>query len=120
LEPVVLHHAIEAQERQEASVLLHPEQLPEVQVSLVAFFENRELKCCPLMVLNRLLEPLAGMVSAICGENVVVPSGKDLNGLSDVDLASWKTSETIDSSSDIKRLELFGRVVTEMDHWPWL
>jgi len=91
----VLHRVVETQKWQEAPILLHPEQLPEVQVSLFAFFENRELKFCPLMVLNRLLEPLVGMVSAICGETVVVPSGKDLNGLSDVDLASWKTSVRI-------------------------
>ena len=120
LEPAVLLHAVETQKRQEAPILLHPEQLPAIQVSLVAFFENRELKCRPFMVLNRPLEPLVGMASAICDENVVVPPGKDLNGLSDVDLASWEASETIDSSSNIKRIELFGRVVTEMDHWPWL
>ena len=72
------------------------------------------------MVLNRLLEPPVGMASAICDENVLVPPGKDLNGLSDVDLASWKASEPIDSSSDVKRIELLGRVVTKMDHGPWL
>jgi len=120
LEPAVLLHAVETQKRQEAPILLHPEQLPAIQVSLVAFSENRELKCRPFMVLNRLLEPPVGMASAICDENVLVPPGKDLNGLSDVDLASWKASEPIDSSSDVKRIELLGRVVTKMDHGPWL